>query len=516
MPQPTARRAGSAGCQNRMKRLFDLFQSSGWELYLVGGAVRDLSMGHSYDQLKDLDFATNAHPEMIERVLHGGGFGTYKAGWSFGTVGTMLRGRPEEGYPKDVQITTYRTQEIYLPGSRHPEVRFGSSLEQDLRRRDLSINSMALDREGRVIDPYGGLADIEARRLRVVGDPEQTLREDPLRILRIARFIAELGFKPTERLRRATERTASSILDISRERWLLEMNKLLLGRHVAQALVFLQETRVLGFILPEVAATVGFDQTSEYHHKDVWQHTIQVVAQAQPRLILRWAALLHDIGKVWTREVAGPGKVHFFRHEDMGAMLVEGIASRFRFPNPMRQAVRFLVKHHLRANLYDGSWTESAVRRFNKEMGEYLADLLDLSRADVTSANPARKQRALALVEELAARSAAVAEKDGQEPLLPKGLGRAIMDRFGIEPGRRVGELREMVEEAMLKGELEPGCAVEQMLDYLAAMPIPEAGGAAPGEAAASPSGEEGGGGGRELPRGGDQETQRQDGEETG
>ncbi len=458
-----------------MRRLFDLFAKSGLELYLVGGAVRDLARGVPEQALTDLDFATNASPQVVERVLHSGGYGTYKAGWAFGTVGTVLRGEPDAGYPKDVQITTYRCKEIYLPGSRHPEVHFGRSLEEDLQRRDLSINSMAMDAAGTIIDPFGGLADLEARRLRVVGDPELTLREDPLRVLRIGRFIAKLGFRPTERVRRAAQRAAASILDISRERWLMEMNKLLLGAHVAPALNYLQQTRVLGFILPELAATVGFDQTSEYHHKDVWQHTLLVVAQTPPRLAVRWAALLHDVGKVWTREYGPGGKVHFFRHEDMGAMLVEGIAGRFRFPNTLRQEVRFLVKHHLRANLYDGSWTESAVRRFNREMAEGMTDLLALSRADVTSANPARRQRALDLVEELERRGQQVAEKDGVEPLLPKGLGRLIMTHFSLSPGPRIGELRDLVEDAVLRGELDTQTPQEEMVAYLAGLDIPEA-----------------------------------------
>ncbi len=461
-----------------MKRLFELFEGAGFELYLVGGAVRDIVMGKPYEELGDLDFATNAEPRVIEALLHRAGLGTYKAGWAFGTVGTILRGPEEEGYPKDVQITTYRSKEVYKPGSRHPDVQFGKTIMDDLSRRDLSINSMAMDSKGEIVDPFGGREDIERRRLRVVGDPERTLREDPLRVLRIARFLSRLGFKPTERLVKATNRTAAGILDISRERWLMEMNKILMGDHVIQALRFLQQTRVLGFVLPEVAATVNFDQSSEFHHKDVWEHTIQVVSQAPKKLTVRWAALLHDTGKVWTREYAPGHKVHFFRHEDMGAMLAEGIAHRFKFPNNLKTKVVFLVKHHLRANQYDGTWTESAVRRFNREMGEHLEELLDLSRADVTSANPSRRRRALAMVEELARRSAEIAEKDGQEPLLPKGLGKLIMARFGLKPGKRIGELRDMVEDAILRGDLPPKSPPEVMVDYLASLDIPEAQGA--------------------------------------
>jgi len=457
-----------------MKQLFELFQAAGYELFLVGRAVRELLAGRAAAELDDLDFATSAPAIVVEKLLHGAGLGTYQTGWNQGTIGTYLKRDGRDDLPQHVQITPYRSQEIYLPGARRPEVRGGAPLEEDLARRALSINCLAQDAQGQIIDPFGGRADLEARRLRLVGDPEQSLREDPLRLLRLARHIAQLGFKPTERVRRATEHAAASILDVSRDRWLQEMDKLLLGPHVAQALVYLQQTRLLGFILPEVAATVGFDQTSEFHHKDVWHHTILVVAQSAPRQAVRWAALLHDIGKVWTREYQPNGKVHFFRHEDMGAMLVEGIAVRFHFPGPLRQAVRFLVKHHLRANLYDGSWTDSAVRRFNTETAEMLPDLLDLSRADVTSANPTRKQRALALVEELASRSAAIREQDDQLPLLPKGLGRAIMERFGLPPGRRIGELRELLEEALLQGTLAAGTEVPVLLEHLASLGLPD------------------------------------------
>lgn len=450
-----------------MQRLFDIYRSAGRELYLVGGAVRDMQMGHPIEQISDLDFATDCRPEDSARLLKDAGMGIYKTGWAFGTVGTVLHGDEGAGYPKDVQITTYRSGDVYRPGSRHPEVVFGSKLEDDLGRRDLTINSLALDADGKVIDLYGGLADLAERKIRLLGEPESTLREDPLRMLRVARFISQLGFEPTSRVRSACTKVAACIIDISRERWFQEIDKLLLGGHVEEGLQFLQETRLLGFILPEVASMVDMHKTSRFHHKDVWEHTKQVVAQAPLRQTVRWAALLHDIGKPWTREYAPGGKVHFFRHDDHGAILFEGVAHRFRFPNELRKIVRFLIKHHLRGNLYDGRWTDSAIRRFIKDIGDNLEDLLAFTKADITTANKDRRRRNLRLADELGERCHEIAEQDGQDPALPKGLGNAIMKRFELAPGRHVGDIRDRLEEAVIQGELPPQGEFEVYLAWL-------------------------------------------------
>ena len=450
-----------------MQRLFKLFHKANRELFLVGGAVRDMVMGAPYASIHDLDFATDCTPEASSRILRAGGLGVFKTGWNFGTVGTVLNGDEDAGYPKQVQITTYRSAETYRTGSRHPEVAFGKSLEEDLGRRDLTINALASGEDGEVIDLHEGRRDIEERRIRILGEPEVTLREDPLRLLRVARFMSKLGFTPTRRVRSACTQVASGILDISRERWFQEMSRLLVGDHVEPALQFLLDTRVLGFILPEVAALAGFHKTSRHHHKDVWEHTKQVVAQAPPVQTVRWAALLHDIGKPWTREYAPGGKVHFFRHEDLGAIMFEGVAHRFRFDNRLRRTVRFLIKNHLRGNLYDGTWTDSAVRRFVKDTGEHREDLLHFTSADITSANPQRKAKNLRLAAELAARCKEIVEKDGQQPALPKGLGTAIMARFSLQPGRHVGDIRKALEEAVIQGQLPAQAEYDVYLDWL-------------------------------------------------
>jgi len=476
-----------------LKRLFDLFDSAGHELYLVGGAVRDMRMGRPYEDLIDLDFATNARPEESKRILKRGGFGVFKLGWAFGTVGTNLHGDEADGYPKQVQITTYRSAESYRMGSRHPDVTFGGSIEEDLGRRDLTINAMAQGPDGALIDLYGGLGDIGERRIKLLGEPDATLRDDPLRLLRVARFMSQLGFTPTRRVRSACHACAPCILDISRERWFQEFERLLLGGFAMDALQFVFDTRILGFILPEVAALVGLHKTSRHHHKDVWAHTKTVVAQAPPQPAARWAAILHDVGKTWTRDYGPGGKVHFLRHEDLGAVMFEGIAHRFRFDNRLRRRVRFLIKNHLRGNLYDGTWTDSAVRRFMKDMGEHLEDLLVFTKADITSANPQRKARNVGLADELSARCEEIAEKDGQQPALPKGVGNSIMERFELQPGRHIGDLRRRLEEAVIREDLPAQADSEVYLEWLEGSGVLEAVLAEYPGVRKRPSGDEGG-----------------------
>lgn len=450
-----------------MRQLFEAFEKAGKELYLVGGAVRELLMGRPFETLLDLDFATDATPDETIKILKANGFPCYEVGRRFGTIGTVLRADEAEDRVTEVQITTYRTKEVYRKGSRHPEVEFGTSLIADLARRDFSINAIAMDKEGNVIDPYGGRADLKARRLRLVGRPEEIFSEDPLRLLRAARFIATLGFTPDKPLKAAATKMAGAILEVSRERWFMEMNRLLLGEWVDAALQYLLETRLLGFILPEVAATVGFAQTSPYHHKDVWEHTKLVVKQAVPRPAVRWAALLHDIGKVWTRTTDETGAVHFFRHEELGALLFEGIALRFRFDSDLKDRVQFLILHHLRPNLYRPTWTDAAVGRFVREMGPYLEDLLALSRADITSGRPERRAQGLANLDELEKRVADYLQRVGTAPVLPKGIGRVIMERFNLPEGPQVGALKAKLEQAIDEGVLEPGQPAEYYLTYL-------------------------------------------------
>jgi len=447
-----------------MYPLFDFFRRAGHELYLVGGAVRDNLRGMTLEELLDLDFATSAAPSESARILRAAGFPVFTVGSRFGTVGTILEGG---GGRREVQVTTFRG-EIYVNGSRKPRVTFGKSLEDDLARRDFSINAMAMTAEGKLVDPYGGRRDLDQKILRTVGDPRTIFREDPLRTLRAARFVATLGMQPEPDLVEAVRDLAAEILTVSRERWLVEMNRLLVGTAVEAALEFLADTGLLEHLLPEAQAMVESkaDQ-GRYHHKALWPHTLAVVAQAPARTAVRWAALLHDAGKISTRSVDAAGDVHFFGHEAVGAALVDEAARRFRFDRALWRRVRILVAMHQRPALYEGAWTDAAIRRLIREAGEALEDLLDLSRADITSHRPGVREGILARLGELQSRAGELSRLDGQGPLLPKGIGGAIMQRLAITEGPRVGEVKAQMEQAVLDGLLPRNAAVEAYLEHL-------------------------------------------------
>ncbi len=449
---------------DRMLRLYDLFQRAGQELYLVGGAVRDHLRGVALEDLFDLDFATNALPAESARILREGGLPVFMVGSRFGTVGTILAGEEKR---REVQVTTFRG-EVYINGSRKPRVTFSKDLSADLARRDFSINAMAMTADRRLVDPYGGKLDLEQGILRTVGEPRTIFREDPLRTLRAARFISTLGMRPEPEVTEAVRELAAEILTVSRERWLLEMNRLLVGSGVESALGFLADTGLLGHLLPEAQAMVEFQSSQgRYHHKALWPHTVAVVGQAPPRVAVRWAALLHDAGKVTTRSVDAAGEVHFHGHEAMSAVLVEAVARRFRFDRALGHRVHTLVLMHQRPALYDDTWTDAAVRRLIRDAGEVLGDLLDLSRADVTSHRPGVREKVLARLAELQARIGELIRIEGEGPLLPKGLGREIMSRFGIEAGPQVGEIKGRLEQAVLDGILPRNAPIDAYREFL-------------------------------------------------
>jgi poly(A) polymerase len=448
---------------SQLAQLFEVFIRAGHECFLVGGAVRDHLRGTPFPELMDLDFATSALPQESARVLRRAGYAVFTVGSRFGTVGTIVHAPAR----RDIQVTTYRG-EVYANGSRKPRVTFGTDLESDLARRDFSINAMAMSLEGALIDPYGGARDLEQRVLRTVGDPRVIFREDPLRTLRAARFIATLGMRPEPELADVVREVASEILTVSRERWLMEMNHILLGAAVELGLSFLAETGLIGFLWPAGQSMVEFkaDQ-GRFHHKALWSHTLGVVAQAPARLPVRWAALLHDAGKVTTRSVDADGDVHFFGHENVSAGLVDDVAQRFRFDKTLHQRVRTLVQLHQRPALYDETWTDGAVRRLIRDAGEAFPDLMDLSRSDVTSHRPGIREGVLARIAELEARAAVLIEKDGQKPPLPKGIGAAIMQHYGLPAGPQVGARKAELEQAVLDGILPRDAPFQEYLAYL-------------------------------------------------
>jgi poly(A) polymerase len=450
-----------------MKKLFETFAAAGKELFLVGGAVRDLALGMTLDDLDDLDFCTNARPPETLKILRDADFATYDMGFEFGTVGAVLYGPEEKGFPKDVQITTYRSKEYYRRTSRHPQVEFGDTIDQDLWRRDFSINSIAMDAEGNYIDPYDGLGDLKRGILRVVGDPSETLAEDPLRILRIARFKSRLGFDVHPELHAAAVERAEKILDISAERWLQETTKLLKGEYVADALDFLVEVGVLELLLPEVTALVWLHESSPVHHKDVWAHTLQVVQQCPLDPVLRWAGLLHDIGKATTREVTDDGNVTFYGHERAGAEAFDAIALRFTMDKATAKAVRHIIEHHGRISQYDEAWTDAAVRRFVREMDPYVDEIIAFGRADLTTRFEEKRAAALARVDELEQRIAALQAEESLRPELPSGIGNVLIEAFDLAPGPIIGDLKDYLDDEIIEGRLASGCDAPYYVEYI-------------------------------------------------
>src|SRR5919204_3570692 len=374
------------------------------ELFLVGGIVRDLLLGASVG--RDLDFATSATPQQTERALKVANGKVFKIGEKFGTIGAVFG-------DVHVEVTTYRA-EVYRPGSRKPDVDFRRSLADDLSRRDFTINAMALDpRNGAISDPFRGQADISAGIVRAVGSPVDRFREDPLRLLRAVRFASRLGFEVESKTAAAVAEAASALATISRERVRDELEKLLLGPAPARGILLLCDLGLAEFSLPEVPKLRGMQQEFvQSRHKDVFSHTLQVLDRTPPRLALRWAALLHDVAKPATRRVED-GKVTFHGHDRKGERMARRILVDLRQPSELIDRVGRLVGMHLRANAYEGEWTDSAVRRFVLEVGEdILEDLLLLSRADVTTGRVERRAEIARSVAELERRILELREQE--------------------------------------------------------------------------------------------------------
>ena len=431
------------------------FAAAGHELYLVGGTVRDTLLART--EQPDLDFATSARPEDTEKVLKGWAEAIWLTGAAFGTVSGQKT--DAKGVWK-LEITTFRS-DVYEPGSRHPEVTYGDSIEQDLSRRDFTVNAMAVRvPEMEFVDPFGGLKDLHAKLLRTPVSPEQSFADDPLRMVRLARFAAVLGAVPDERAKAAAHAMAGQLDTISRERIRDELDKLLTAPHASLGLDLLVETGLAERFLPELPA-LRLERDPTHHHKDVYLHTLAVVENC-PRheAVLRLAALLHDIGKPATREFHGDGKVSFHHHEVVGARMAEKRLKELKYPREVVEQVRDLVFLHLRFHGYgDQAWTDSAVRRYVRDAGspEQLWRLNQLTRADITTQNKAKARRLQAGVDDLERRIAQLEEEEELSKLRPALDGNQIMAYLGIPPGPLVGQAWNLLLEARLdRGPMTP------------------------------------------------------------
>jgi poly(A) polymerase len=421
------------------------FRNSGHELYLVGGWVRDALLGRELG--KEIDFATDAKPGQVIRILQGWADSRKLVGIRYGTVGAR-KGDVE------LQITTFR-EEVYKEDSRHPEVTFTRKIEADLSRRDFTINAMAVRLpDGELIDPFRGLYDLAHGQLRTPLEPEVSFGDDPLRMLRAARFVSTLGVKPLPEVVQAIARMHERLRIVSAERIRDELSKLLVGQNVDRALVLIVESGLADVFLPELPA-LRLEQDPVHRHKDVFRHTLAVVKRCEPDLVLRLAALLHDIGKPKTREITPEG-VQFHHHEIVGARMAEERLRALRYPERVIQDVKTLVELHLRFHTYGAGWTDGAVRRYVRDAGPLLDKLDQLTRADCTTQNPKKASMFGRLQDELEERIARLAEQENLAAIRPPLDGHQIMERLGIGPGPLVGEAREfLLEQRLERGPIE-------------------------------------------------------------
>jgi poly(A) polymerase len=432
------------------------FTDAGHELALVGGPVRDALLGRLGT---DWDFATSATPEETEQLLRGWSDAIWDMGRRFGTIGGRKAG-------VDLEITTYR-QDTYDPDSRKPDVAYGDSLEGDLSRRDFTVNAMALHvRERRFVDPYGGLADLGAGLLRTPSTPEQSFSDDPLRMMRAARFAAQLGFRPDEGVVAAMSAMAERITIISAERVRDELVKLLCASSPRAGLTLLVDTGLADRVLPEVPA-MRLTRDEHHRHKDVYEHSLTVLEQAielEPRIpgvqppdfVVRFAALMHDVGKPRTRRFTDDGQVTFHHHDVVGAKMTAKRMKALRFSTEQVKAVSELVALHLRFHGYgSGEWTDSAVRRYVRDAGPYLERLHVLTRADCTTRNQRKAARLQRTYDDLERRIAELAEQEEMAAVRPDLDGNQIMQLLGLPPGREVGEAyRHLLELRLDRGPL--------------------------------------------------------------
>ena len=438
------------------RSLADIFGAAGKELHLVGGIVRDALLGRA--RLADLDFATSAQPQRTRELIESAGASSvYLVGERFGTIGAIFG---EEPHRLHVEVTTYR-REAYPDENRFPEVAFDATLTDDLGRRDFTMNAIAVDADsGEMIDPWQGEADIAQALVRAVGDPDERFAEDPLRLLRAARFVSQLGFRLDWRTEQAMERQASSLARISRERILAELTLLLLGEYVDHGLDALRRTGLLHVALPEIEPLTTEAEADLAprlgREKDLWDHTVRVVRQSPPRPAVRWAALLHDAGKPLTRSVGLDGEVHFFGHERLGAELAYRALGRLNADRALRSSVRTLVELHGRPAAYDPTWTDSAIRRLALDTGEVWDDLLDLAAADVTSGREHKRIAAAQRVDALRARFQHLQEQVELARLESPLDGNDLMEIFDRPPGPWIKGVKNHLRELVIDGALAP------------------------------------------------------------
>ena len=465
--------AGEVAIASLIKRaplassLAQSFAAQGFRLALVGGPVRDALLGRLGN---DLDFTTDARPEVTKKILQAWAENVWDTGINFGTVAGK-RG------DTTVEVTTYRT-ESYDPESRKPDVEYGDSINGDLSRRDFTVNSMALElttKTPEFIDPFNGLEDLAKKVLRTPTKAENSFSDDPLRMMRAARFASQLEFEIAPDVLQAMKDMAGRISIISAERIRDEFIKMLMSKNPRTGITLLVETGLAEIVLPEIPK-LRLEIDEHHHHKDVYEHSITVLEQAishedrlgGPNLIIRLAALLHDIGKPKTRNLIAGGGVSFHHHEIVGARLTKARLKNLRFDGDTIDQVETLVALHLRFHGYgDGEWTDSAVRRYVRDAGDLLVHLHVLTRADCTTRNAKKAERLAKTYDALEARIAKLMEEEELSKIRPDLDGAQVMKLLDIKPSAAVGKALDYLLELRLEnGPLGEERATEELLNW--------------------------------------------------
>ena len=447
--------------------LAQAFKAKGFTLALVGGPVRDAILGRLGN---DLDFTTNALPQESKKILNEWADNVWDTGIAFGTVAGK-RG------DTTVEVTTYRT-EHYDADSRKPAVEYGKDINVDLSRRDFTVNSMALELTTDTptfIDPFNGLKDLSQKTLRTPGRPQDSFNDDPLRMMRAARFASQLEFEIDLEVIEAMKELAPRISIISAERVRDEFTKILMSDNPRKGITILVDTGLADLTLPEIPK-LRLEVDEHHHHKDVYEHSITVLEQAiqledrlgGPNLVIRLAALLHDIGKPKTRAFIDGGGVSFHHHEVVGARLAKKRLQEMRFDGDTVEAVETLTTLHLRFHGYgDGEWTDSAVRRYVRDAGDLLVHLHVLTRADCTTRNKAKAARLASIYDSLEARIAVLMEQEELSKIRPDLDGQQVMDLLGLKPSRDVGAAMDFLMELRLeRGQIGEAAATEELLNW--------------------------------------------------
>ncbi|MFF3153394.1 CCA tRNA nucleotidyltransferase [Streptomyces sp. NPDC057910] len=441
------------------------FEEAGFSLALVGGSVRDALLGRLGN---DLDFTTDARPEDVLKIVRPWADAVWEVGIAFGTVGCQ-----KDGY--QIEVTTYRS-EAYDRTSRKPEVSYGDSIEDDLVRRDFTVNAMAVALpQKEFVDPYGGLEDLAARMLRTPGTPEESFSDDPLRMMRAARFAAQLDFEVAPEVVTAMTDMSARIEIVSAERVRDELNKLLLSAHPKKGLRLLVDTGLAEHVLPELPA-LRLESDEHHRHKDVYEHSLTVLDQAidleqgGPDLVLRLAALLHDIGKPRTRRFESDGRVSFHHHEVVGAKMTKKRMTALKYSNEMVKDVSKLVELHLRFHGYGtGEWTDSAVRRYVRDAGPLLDRLHKLTRSDCTTRNKRKASALSRAYDGLEDRIAELQQQEELDSIRPDLDGNQIMEILGVGPGPAIGEAyKHLLELRLENGPMEHDAAVAALKEWWA------------------------------------------------